>query len=258
MGVFFEPFSAERCCLCGSTESLTGEHKIKASALRAIFRDEPMMIGHFDGESEPRHAQGPRSRAFHFSARLCGVCNSELTQAADKEFDRFHGEALNRLKAGDDPARALSLERYSVGSESYLNLFRYFAKLMMCQIGESEGPRALQIGSFAIGKSAFNPIKLYIDADPKYIQFSSLIEELKYAAHGGLVVKFSKDTELPTGFHSSLTLGPLRYVYFVEFGPLIGLALKMFHQDFFAKCDAAFRIALANPIPDSQLKELGL
>ncbi|HEY4466705.1 MAG TPA: SEL1-like repeat protein [Klebsiella sp.] len=37
MGIFFEPYQAASCCLCGSDEALTGEHKIKALALRKIF-----------------------------------------------------------------------------------------------------------------------------------------------------------------------------------------------------------------------------
>jgi hypothetical protein len=75
MGTFFEPYQAEGCCLCGSRESLTGEHKIKASALRKIFGKNAMTIGHFDGHSIPRSAQGPKSSAFHFSSRMCSSCN---------------------------------------------------------------------------------------------------------------------------------------------------------------------------------------
>ncbi|MCA1492695.1 hypothetical protein I6F11_17380 [Ensifer sp. NBAIM29] len=258
MGVFFEPFSVDRCCLCGSAEELTGEHKIKASALRSIFRKERMVIGHFDGKSEPRLAQGPKSSEFHFSARLCGTCNSARTQAADREFDRFHSEALSLLTAGDAPGRVFELDRYRIGTEPYLNIFRYFAKLMACHIADFEGPRAIQIGDFATGKAAFNPIKLYLDADPTYSEFSSVLGEHSYAAHGGLVVKFSRTSELPTGFHSTLSLGPLRYVFFVNFGFMIALSLKMFHREFFAKCHASFRRALEDPMLNHELRQLGL
>src|SRR3546814_6636544 len=70
MGIFFEPYQAEGCCLCGAGEALTGEHKIKASTLREIFGRDAMTIGNFDDESIRRLAQGPKSRAFHFSARM--------------------------------------------------------------------------------------------------------------------------------------------------------------------------------------------
>lgn len=51
MGIFFEPYQEGRCCLCGSDDSLTGEHKIKASALRKIFGKDSMVIGNFDGKA---------------------------------------------------------------------------------------------------------------------------------------------------------------------------------------------------------------
>ena len=258
MGILFEPYDADGCCLCGSRKNLTGEHKIKASALRAIFGNEPMVIGHFDGQSEPRSAQGPKSRAIHFSARLCAPCNSERTQAADKEFDRFHREASALLQAGKDPAEAFTLRRYRVGTEPYLNLFRYFAKLIACHLAESGGPRAIQICDFARGETTFNPVKLRMDADPTYRQFAELSGEHNFAAHGGLIVNFSRKSGLPTGFHTALTLGPLRYVFFVEFGLMVGLALKVFHSKFFNKCEAAFRAALHEPIPDHKLEQLGL
>ncbi|ESZ02611.1 hypothetical protein X736_29125 [Mesorhizobium sp. L2C089B000] len=256
--MFFEPYSPDRCCLCGSPDGLTGEHKIKASALRSIFGRDAMVIGHFDGLRAPRAAQGPKSREFHFSAKLCGECNSVRTQPADNEFVRFHESALALYSAGDDPAQAFRLDRYRIGSEPYLNVFRYLAKLMACHIAESKGPRSLSIARFASGDSDFNPIKLFMDPDPTYREFANLTGDHSFAAHGGLVVKTDPKTELPTGFHTFLTLGQLRYVFSVDFSPLVAIALKMFHRDFFNKCQAAYRAALAEPISADTLTKLGL
>ncbi|RWL79424.1 MAG: hypothetical protein EOR68_31755 [Mesorhizobium sp.] len=258
MGVFFEPYSPNCCCLCGSTNDLTGEHKIKASLLRKIFGRDSMVIGHFDGLSAPRLAQGPKSREFHFSTKLCGECNSDRTQPADHEFVRFHEGVQALHLAGDDPGNIFRLDRYRVGSKPYLDVFRYLAKLMACHIAESNGPRSLTIARFASGYSNFNPIKLFVDADPTYREFASLTGEHSFAAHGGLVVRTDAKTELPTGFHTSLTISQVRYIFWVEFSPLVGLALKMFHRDFFDKCQAAYRAALSNPIPEDQLRRLGL
>ena len=41
----FAPPLTSQCCLCGSTEALSGEHKIKASALRGVFGKQGMVIG---------------------------------------------------------------------------------------------------------------------------------------------------------------------------------------------------------------------
>lgn len=258
MGIFFESFAPDCCCLCGSGERLTGEHKVKASSLRAIFGNDAMAIGHFDGESEPRTAQGPKSREFHFEAPLCGACNSNRTQGADREFDRFHRATSEIMGAGHDPGTVFDLDRYVKGSKSYLNVFRYFAKLMCCHLAESGGPRPIQIGQFAIGATDVNPIKLHIDADPTYSDYATLSGEHQYAAHGGLVVTMNPKTDLMDGFRTSLTLGPVRYIFFVEFGGAIALAIKFFHRPFSQKCETAYRTALANPIPPEMRRKLGV
>lgn len=246
MGAFFEAFSKDRCCLCGSAERLTGEHKIKASALKSIFGRAPMVIGHFDGLTEPRDAQGPKSRAFHFSARLCGDCNSSRTQQADFEFVRFHESALALHLEGNDPGSVFRSNRYAIGTEAYLNVFRYFAKLLACQVAESRGPRFLAIVNFASGQSDINPIKLSLEPDLFYREYSTLIAKSGFAAHGGLSTRGDSKTELPNNLESSLTLGPLRYTFGVGFSSGVAIALKAFDQIFFDKCQAAYRAAIAD------------
>lgn len=258
MGIFFESYESDRCCLCGSPESLTGEHKIKASALRAIFRQNAMVIGHFDGTSAPRPAQGPKSQAFHFSARMCALCNSTRTQAADREFDRFHAQVIARLAEDKDPASVFDLPRYDIGSEPYLNVFRYFAKLLCCHVAESCGPRAISVREFAIGRMDRNPVFLHIDTDPTYAAYSTTFGEHQFAGHGGLIVPVDARIKLPTSFRSSLSLGAVRYIFWVRYGPMIGLALRMFHRDFWSRCEAAYRDALENPLSDEERHRIGV
>ena len=232
MGMFFEPYNADCCCMCGSSASLTGEHKIKASALRTIFGRDAMVIGSFDGKSTLRPAQGPKSRAFHFSARLCASCNSTRTQAPDREFDEFHALVSASLSEGQDPLSVFCLPQYAIGSGEYLDVFRYFAKLLCCHVAESCGPRPLALSEFAVGNVHRNPVFLHIDADPTYATFRETFGEHRYAAHGGLVVPVDANTQLPTSFRSSMTLGAVRYIFWVNFGVLVGAALRLFHQDF--------------------------
>ncbi len=207
MEIFFEPYQAESCCLCGSGESLTGEHKIKASALRKIFGKEAMVIGNLDGESIPRSAQGPKSRAFHFSARMCSLCNGARTQASDREFDRFHALVSLFLSEGRDPSLAFTSPQYAPDSEAYLNVFRYFSKLLCCHVAESCGPRPLEACEFAIGKTRRNIVFLQIDVDPTYEAYHDTLGVHKFAGHGGLIVPFDSKAQNPTGFRSSLSLG---------------------------------------------------
>ncbi|WP_377706682.1 hypothetical protein ACFMKY_26345 [Pseudomonas protegens] len=231
---------------------------VKASALRKIFGKEPMVIGSFDGASVPRNAQGPKSQAFHFSARICASCNSSQTQAPDREFDRFHALVSKLLSQGKSPESVFSLPQYDLSSTPYLNVFRYFAKLLCCHVAESGGPRPLAVSEFALGQADMNTVCLYIDADPTYETFHERFGEHKFAGHGGLIVPVDPKTQLPTSFRSSLTLGAVRYTFWVRFGALVGVALKLFHRPFFAKCEAAYREALRNPLSDDERRRLGI
>ncbi len=258
MGIFFEPYQAESCCLCGSGESLTGEHKIKASVLRKIFGTDAMVIGNFDGESIPRSAQGPKSRAFHFSARMCSLCNGARTQASDREFDRFHALVSSFLSEGREPSSVFSSPHYGSDSEEYLNVFRYFSKLLCCHVAESCGPRPLEACEFAIGKARRNIVFLHIDADPTYEAYRDTIGEHKFAGHGGLIVPFDSKTQNPTSFRSSISIGAVRYIFWVRFDPIVGVELRAFHHEFWRKCEAAYQVALKNPLSDEQRHRLGI
>jgi hypothetical protein len=189
MGIFFEPFSPDRCCLCGAPSPSSAEHKIKAAALRRIVGSDAMMIGTLESEKRLRRAQGPKSREFHFAAPLCRPCNNATTQPADKAFDQFSQTVERMLAAGEDPARIFEFERYAVGSPEFLNIFGYFSNLLSWHLAESGGPRALQNTRFATSQNDENKVRLHIDADPIYRDFAAEFGVHQYAAHGGLFVR---------------------------------------------------------------------
>jgi hypothetical protein len=258
----FEAISDAECCLCGSPDNLSGEHKIKASILRNIFGKEAMVIGHFDGASEPRLAQGPKSRALHFNAPLCGDCNAANTQPADRAFARFHEHVAGKFAAAPeaeaDTERLFPVEQYPDGSPETLNVYRYFAKLLTCQIADCGGPRLPLLAAFALGRIDFNPIRLKIKADPTYQDFTQVSEELSaFAGHGGLVVDHSRSSGELSGFHSTLTLGPIQYVYWMEFNGPVTADLKAADPQFFALTREAFRKGLETPLSDHERRKLG-
>lgn len=255
MNIWFEPFVEAQCCLCGSPDSLTGEHKFKAAALRSHFDGSHMVVGQFDGTSALRTVQGPKSKALHFKARICASCNGTVTQEADREFDRFRmrmeaaaGDTLVPGAVFDDPI-------YAEGTPAYLNVFRYFAKILSCHVAESGGPRAIDVTKFARGISDRNVILLQIDLDPTYRNWAEQSGDHGYAAHGGLMVPMDKETRLPTGFQTSLTFGPVRYTFWVKFGLLVGSSLFFAHRPFYAKCLAAYEEAIAVAEVENNLDE---
>ncbi|MHA0915374.1 hypothetical protein ACR9H8_11600 [Kosakonia cowanii] len=257
MEIFLKSYQAGRCCLCGSSGSLTGEHKIKASALRKIFGSNAMVIGDFYDGGIIRTAQGPKSKAFHFSARMCSLCNGFRTQPADQEFDRFHTLVSSLLLKGRDPFEVFNMPQYNLDSEAYLNVFRYFSKILCCQIAESSGPRPSEACDFAIGKTRRNIISLDIDVDPVYQTYRDTYGEHGFASHGGLIVPFDSKTNKPTCFRSSLSLGTVRYLFWIRFGELVEAELCTYHHEFWLKCEAAYQKALKDPLSDEQRHRLG-
>jgi hypothetical protein len=257
--MFLQRFSNNSCCLCGSTERLTGEHKIKASALRKEFGREPLVIVVMDStEERMKSAQSTNSKHLKFSISICETCNTSRTQQADREFDRFHQLALEKFKAGKDPLSIFELERYSRNSEPYLNVFRYFAKLLSCHLAEVNAPIPILLARFAIGVVQNNCIWLEVKNDPTYLHVITLTGEQCYAAHGGLVVYSDKETGDPNAFHSTLTVGPLQYIFHIRLNELEKNEIKAVYPDFYQWCVSKADEARESPIPDGTLVRLGL
>lgn len=257
--MFLRAFNCETCFLCGASGDLTGEHKIKASAIRSEFGSEKMVIGRF-GEPDGgfRSVQGPKSKNLHFDAKVCKTCNSERTQAADREFDKFNRSARALLDNGQDPAKAFEDKRYEVGSPAYLNVFRYFAKLLCCHIAEVNGPIPLHLARFAIGQADQICVWLSVDRDVTFAEAVQVMGKHQYAAHGGLVVYGDKDTGEANAFHSTLTVGPLRYVFFSRLKWLERLELRWAHREFRDWVKEQTSAAQRQPLTDAEKRRLGL
>lgn len=253
---FFAPCINTHCALCGSDQSLSGEHKIKASALRSEFGRQKLVIGR--GEESYRLAQGVGSKAFHFSAPLCGECNNARTQPGDMAFDQLHECVTLLISQKSDPADALQGPRFASGGTFELDVFRYFAKLLCCHLAELGAPFQSAVADFAIGFSDENCISLGVDLDPAYARLQSEYPGLPYAAHGGLIVLGDKETLSPVAFHSTLTVGPARYRYqagFTEFGQI---QLEMEEPEFVEWCRQRTRAQLSAPLSDQDKIDLGL
>lgn len=257
--MFLRPFNSEICFLCGASGDLTGEHKIKASAIRSEFGSEKMVIGRF-GEPDGgfRNVQGPKSKNLHFGAKVCRTCNSERTQAADREFDRFNRSARKLLESGRDPVEVFEEARYKPESPEYLNVFRYFAKLLCCHVAEVNGPIPLHMARFAIGQASRNCVWLAVDRDVTYAEAVQAMGEHQYAAHGGLVVYGDKNTGEANAFHSTLTVGPLRYVFHSRLNWLERLELRWAHREFRNWVREQTSAARTQPLTDAEKRRLGL
>ena len=246
MPELFQKNVPDRCSLCGDGGALTGEHKIKASSIRAIFSGEPMMFGSFQPGSRSLLAQSAKSKAFHFRAPLCAPCNSVRTQPYDQEFARFDDLARELVSSGERASAVLATSRYGRKCRPLIDVLRYFAKVLACQIAESSGPRFIAVTDFALGRSTFNPIGLAIDTDPAFLRWREATGDAEFAGHGGLAVSFSRLTGLADGVRSTLTHGAVRYSFSIGFEPELALELQKHSPDFYAKGEGIFRATCAH------------
>ena len=217
------------------------------------------MIGHFDQPGDPvKLAQGVKSKAFHFTSRICSQCNNVVTQPADREFDRLLVASKTLLEKGENPKLVFSEPRYIEGSDAYLNVFRYFAKLLCCHLAASEAPRPIHMSRFARGETNENCIWLNLDEDWFYKQLSSQLGISQYAAHGGLVVYGDKESGGANAFHSTLTVGRLRYIFFSRLNAFERLELRLCHPKFYNWCQTRVREAVDQPLSERDQLKLGL
>lgn len=228
------------CCLCGATEGLTGEHKVKASTIRAMFEPGLLFIGENPADPERRRsAQGPGSKAFHFRSKICVDCNSSRTQAPDIDFARFDQEVQSLLAQNLDPSEIFAGPRYSEDSDELKNVFRYLAKILACHIADVDGPRFLSITEFAIGRSDINPIRLRIDRDPAFDVWFQETGDHQFVHHGGLGFEASKSTRIIQSFYTTLTHGPLRYTFGIVPFAVVTQTIKALYPEFYERIMAA-------------------
>lgn len=253
----YAPPLTTRCCLCGSSESLSGEHKIKASALRSVFGDRKTVIIGDGGRF--RYAQSSKSRAFHFAARVCEPCNSARTRPADLAFDVFSCVASELHSHGRDPTEAFQDPRFAPDmGHLYLDVFRYFAKLMCCHLAEMDAPYLEGIAEFAIGTNDHNVVTLMVDVDPAYQRIQDDPQLRLYAAHGGLVITGDRTTKAPISFYSTLTIAAVRYRYFVSYNELGQRELRDYYPDFYDWCVRRIAEMIDNPLDAEARLRLGL
>lgn len=237
----------------------TGEHKIKASEIVKEFGNAELRIGTFGDETNSmRIAQSKNSKHFKFGTPICEACNTSRTQNADREIESFIELVKGELASGRDPKLVFNHETYSVGSTAYLNIFRYFAKLLCCHMAEVGAPQIKHLSNFAIGKTETNCVWLNLLEDQNYLSFKEKLADSPYAGHGGLVVYGDKITGQANSFHSSLTIGPLQFVFYTHMNWFEKMELKIFHSRFNKWCKTKVKLAIEESLTNEQKNEVEL
>jgi hypothetical protein len=142
----------------------------------------------------------------------------------------------------------------------YIPLFRYFAKQLGCHLADIAAPIPVHLSRFVAKKNAKNCIWLHVRQDIEYKRFAPklAIETLRYAAHGGLVVITKKPNFLPIRLHTTMTIGPIQFVFMYVFTIFEIWEMRIRFPEFVAWCAENARSAIDSPIPKATLERLGL
>ena len=233
MGFEFVSLVKGQCVLCGAHTAPTGEHKIKASLIKAEFGNRATIIS---GKDAPKVAQGPRSKQHHFKqAPLCRDCNSSRSQPGDRAFDSLHSQLKQLRDSSLHLTDNLGQPRIAVSESIQRDSFRYFAKILCCFLAEVGGLRSRSISSFAIGRSDFNPVHLRFSDDTEYEASIASLGASGFVRHGGLLFKFDESKTWVNSIESSLSAGGIHYEFWVQLRPLPKLELRIFHSGLIKK-----------------------
>jgi len=224
----FVSVKEQECALCGQAGELTGEHKIKASLLRSEFGQRKAIIS---GKDRPKFLQSPKSKHVHFKRKVCKRCNSDITQAADKAFDKLHVGLKRLLDVGEPLTDKNNIPMIELSPSEQLDIFRYFAKVLCCFLVEVDGPRSKSISAFALNGSDQNPICLEILKDTGYQAKLRDHDTQGYVEHGGLKFRFDDNNRFVRVIESSIVAGGIIYIFWVRLNWALGLELSLKYGD---------------------------
>jgi hypothetical protein len=137
------------CWICGATAD-SGEHMIKASDLKGLFRHVDQLSPLYLHTDLRRNLPVPgiKSGLLKHKARLCSRCNNELTQSHDRAWAAL-SQYLQARRPSIRPGMRIRLADIFPGkvSRSMLGVHLYFVKLFGCIATEYSIP--LPIDEFA-------------------------------------------------------------------------------------------------------------
>lgn len=249
------------CWICGSNTALTREHKFKASDLRRHFGIGTLIVrSGGDDTSQWRTAQGVKSRHLKYESTICEACNSFVTQESDHAYDELITEIERTGPNEIEIAKVFSSPKFRRGSKLYIPLFRFFAKQIGCHLRDIGAPVPVHLSRFVAKKNEKNCIWLQVQQDAEYrrttIQFG--IYNLKYAAHGGLVIITKEPKFLPVRLHTTMTIGPIQFVFVYVYTIFEILEMRLRYPGFIKFCADQAQAMKDNPISQAELEKLGL
>lgn len=203
----------DECWICRQRGPLTGEHKMKASDLKASFGNEKMakFVWGDDSGRRPTHLNSPNSKNAKFKKSICNSCNSSLTKPYDEAYSTFSDDLRDLISQSREPNVVCDMWPWNDGTASEnVDCRKYFEKLIGCHAAEVDAPIPLYL-SKSVYERNFSPcasVTVFCNADlmNALIKARSKGEALPHIAHHGLSVMFDRQSGLPRAYRSGLRI----------------------------------------------------
>ena len=193
------------CWICYSTENLSGEHKLKKTDLNR----NPVMYPNFIRLSTgvEKIVQGPNSKLLKFQNAICGKCNNQITQNADKNYDAFMGELAN-----ENESSPLSDQETNISLQHRTELARYFAKHLGCALDYQNFPIPRRLSRFVANKTSLACITLSTRTAPFCVQDETGETSPLNSLGGAILMLHNGAAKVPNAYHTAYSTDGIQFI----------------------------------------------
>lgn len=165
--------SMRLCILCQKKPADSAEHFAKASVHRELFRNEKTVYLK-EGDLKPINIQGAKSKNLKSKRlNLCRECNNDTSHAPDVAFERLDRYLRTNWEAISDAGRIELSEIFGTNAANeWVNVLRYFAKFLACQLDRSGARIPNTLREIFFNERHLERLKLQIQFYDKPLGFS--------------------------------------------------------------------------------------
>lgn len=200
------------CWICGRTESLSGEHKIKKADLKRHPESVPKYMISADGERQI--VQGLNSKLLKFNKSICAQCNNSATQQADRSYDAFRNDESQLVRTTVDKLGSIldpTIE-HELDLSYRIDVARYFGKHLGCALAYNEFPIPRRLSRFVGCRSDEICISVATRVAPYWWQ-NETGEIIPLHALGGAILLFGADPfKFPCAYQSAYMTDGMQFI----------------------------------------------
>lgn len=216
------------CWICGESEELTGEHKIKKTDLRRHPAMKPRFVLKSDGRKQ--QIQGLSSNLLKFPKSICARCNNSTTQNADRSYENFRDEESETARVTIEELSQQNswTTECEIDFSSRIDLARYFGKHLGCALAYNKFPIPLRLSRFVSGASELVCISVTTRVAPFWFQDETGAIGPMNALGGSFLIMSADVVDVPFAYQSAYMTDGIQFIVKMPLSLPEALELKIF------------------------------